>query len=111
MAKRRPSALVYEGARAMLSLAGIRMISQSKITGGGAGSNNTYTVLSVDTRRVIIYVDHASNIVRLNIDAAATANHIPVKNQVYLVVDVEKGQVINLFDTTGGTLINVVEIE
>jgi hypothetical protein len=101
----------YEGSRAMLALAGVRMIVQAKVTGGGAASDNTYTVTSKDTRRVIVYNEHATQIIRFNMDAAATANHIPIKNQTYFVVDAEKGQVIHFFDVTGGTLVYFVEIQ
>lgn len=111
MAPRKPGDLTHEAHRALLSLAGIRVISQAKVTGGAAGSDNIYTVLSAATRRVVVYIDHASNVVRFNIGATATANHIPIKNQTYFVVDAEKDQVLHFYDTTGGTLINIVEID
>lgn len=111
MATRRPASIEYEGFRAMLSLAGVRLLTQGKTTGGGAGSDNTYTVVDPATRRVIVYVDHATNVVRFNMDAAATVNHLPIKNQQYFVVDAEKDQVIHFYDTAGGTNVNFAEIQ
>jgi hypothetical protein len=105
------SSIEYEGARAMLSLAGLRLISQSLVTGGAAGSDNTYTVTGPNTRRVVMYVNHATNVVRFNVNAAATASHLPIKNQTYFVVDAKKNDVLHFFDTTGGTPVHFVEVD
>lgn len=114
--------LAFESQRAMLSLAGIRMLSQSLVTGGGAASDNSYTMVNSNARRVIIFVNHATNVVRFNMNAAATASHLPILNQRYFIVDARgpyqeangiavAADVIHFFDTTGSTPVHFLEID
>jgi len=108
---RQLTSIEYEASRAMLSLAGLRLISQSRVVGAAAGSDNTYTVTDPRTRRVVLYVDHASNVIRFNVNAAATSTSLPIKNQTYFVVDAKKDDVLHFYDTTGSTPVHFVEVD
>lgn len=128
-ANRRPHSIEYEGMRAMLALAGIRMLSQAVVTGGGANSDNTYPVVDSNTRRVIILHNAATfGNIRFNMNAAATVNSMPIVAQRYFVVDARgpytipaaaaqgnpisvAGDIIHFFDVAGGTVVNFMEVD
>lgn len=112
MATRRPSSIEYEGFRAMLALAGVRQLKQSSVA-PGAGANSAYTVTEAGTRRVVaIHLGTGAGDIRFNHDAVADATKIPVIPQRYFVVDAEKDDTLNFFNTSGGAItVYVMEID
>lgn len=107
---RRPSSIEYEGARAMLSLAGIRQLKQTTVTVTTA--NTTYTVTEAGTRRVVVvHGATAYGDIRFNYKATATTTSVPVLASSYFVVDAEKDDVLNFIGVPASTVVNIVEIE
>lgn len=106
------SAIQYEAARAMLALAGIREIVQGSVA-PGASANAAYTVVDVRTRRVVcVHLGTGAGDIRFRYNVAATATNIPVIPQRYFVVDAEKDDTLNFFNTTGGAItVYVMEID
>ena len=113
---RRISEASYELAKATLSMAGLRFISQTSIS-VGSGADGTYTVLSDGCRRVVaIHLGAANGDIRFNLNAAATSAHVPVIPARYFVVDVQSprpatptepaktGDVLHFFNTSAGAL-------
>lgn len=113
---RRISEASYELAKATLSMAGLRFISQANIS-VGAGADGTYTVLSDACRRVVaIHIGTGNNDIHFNLNAAATAAHVPVIPARYFVIDVQSprpgtpvepakaGDVLHFFNTTAGAI-------
>lgn len=112
MTVRRPSSIEYEAARATLSLAGIRELVQANIS-ATATANTVYTVANISTRRVIvIHLGTGNGDIRFKHDAAAAATSIPVIPARYFVVDAEKDDTLNFWNTTAGAItVYLMEIE
>lgn len=106
------SAIEFEAARAMLALAGIRQIVQATVA-PTTGANAGYTVQDIRTRRVVcLHLGAAAGDIRFNYNATATSAHLPVIPQRYFVVDAEKDDVLNFFNTSAGTItVNLMEID
>lgn len=104
MPPRRPSSVEFEAARAMLSLAGIRQLLQANIS-ALATANTSYTVADIRTRRVvIIHLGAGNGDIRFNFGAAAASTNIPVPSARFMVVDAEKDQTLQFFNTTAGAI-------
>ena len=101
----------HEAGLAAISLAGVRILSQTTIA-PGASLNVSYTVLSAATRRVVLFHDSGTNTdLRVEQGAAATATDMPIASGVYFVLDAVKDETVQVFNTTGGALtINIAEI-
>ena len=99
------SSMQYEAARAMLSMAGIRLLVQSS-TSPLTTAEDDYTVTLANTRRVaIVHLGNAAGDIRFAYNAVADANDIPVIPQQYFVVDAEKGDVLSFYNTSAGTIV------
>jgi hypothetical protein len=109
---RRLAANEFEGMKALLSLAGVRVINQTTHSATNA-ANTAYTVTSKRTRRVIIiHLGAGNGDIRFNFGAAATATHLPVIPARYFVVDATLADTLNFWNTTGAPItVNVMEIE
>lgn len=109
---RRTGPAQHEGDRALLSLAGIRIIKQATHSATN-GANTAYTVTEANTRRVVVFhTNAAADAIRVNHNAAATASHLPVLPQHYFIVDAKKADTVNFWNTTGGAItVNIVEID
>ncbi len=121
---RRISEASFDLAKATLSMAGLRMISQTNIS-VGAGADGTYTVLNEACRRVVaVHIATGNGDIRFNLNAASDATKVPVIPARYFVVDVQSprpatpvqpavtGDVLHFFNTTAGAIVvNIVETE
>lgn len=109
---RRLAANEFEGFKALLSLAGLRVINQNTHSATNAATT-AYTVVAKRTRRVIvIHLGTGNGDIRFNFGAAATANHLPVIPARYFVIDASIGDTLNFWNTTGAPIVvNVMEIE
>lgn len=104
MPPRRPSSVEFEAARAMLSLAGARQLLQANIS-ALATANTSYTVADIRTRRVvIIHLGAGNGDIRFNFGAAVASTNIPVPSARFMVVDAEKDQTLQFFNTTAGAI-------
>ena len=102
----------WEAARAMLSLAGIRQLKQATVA-PGASANASYTVTEAATRRIVaIHLGTANGDIRFNYNAASTATSLPMPTGSFLIIDVQKDDTVQFFNTSGGALtVNLMEIE
>ena len=123
---RRIAATAQEQGKAILSIAGFRIIPGTQATiAPGAGAEATYTVLNAACRRVVaIHLGTGNGDIRFELNAAATATKIPVIPARYFIVDVlsprpatptepaKVGDVLHFFNTTGGAItVYLVETE
>ncbi len=112
MARNLKGSLHHESMRAQLSLAGWRLIVQGNVA-PGASANAAYTVVNAQTRRVAInFAGTVFGEIRLEINAAATATDFPLEPASYTVVDVEKDDTVNFFNTSAGAItVYVLELD
>lgn len=109
---RKVARLDWEAHLAAVSLAGVRILVQATVA-PTAGNEATYTVTSAATKRVVLFHDSGNNLdIRFTYgNTAADANDLPVATGIYFVVDVEKDEVIRVFNTSGATItVNVAEL-
>lgn len=101
----------WEANLAAVSLAGIRPL-QYATSNVAATSEATYTVLNPACKRVVLFHDGPLNTaVSMAINETASANTIPVLPAMYFVVEVDVGDVIHLYNTTGSPiLVYITEI-
>lgn len=111
MADPRRRDTTHEAGLAAISLAGVRLLVQATIA-PGASANASYTVASAATRRVVLFHDSGTNTdLRIEQNAAATATDLPIASGIYFVLEAVKGETVQVYNTTGGTLtVNIVEI-
>lgn len=101
---RRPSSIEYEAARAMLAMAGIRILKQANVT-VTLGEADTYTVTEAGTRRVVcVHLGTGNGDIRIAHNATPTANSLPLIPASYFSVDAEKDDTIQFFNTTAGDI-------
>jgi len=129
-ANRRPHSIEYEGMRAMLSLAGVRMLTQGNVS--VTTSDTTYAVVEMNARRVILFHNGGTtptNLdIRFNMNATALNTHFPIAFGKYFVIDARgpytipapagqgnpiavSGDVIHLISTNGTITVYVMEID
>ena len=101
---RNAAAMAWEAWRAMLSLAGWRIIIRAKKS-PGAAAEATYTVLNKNCRRVALSSPGtAYGDILVDVNATADADSFPVPLNAHLVVDAGKDDIVHVFNTTAGAL-------
>lgn len=101
----------WEGNLAAVSLAGVRPILQTTVA-VGAGSEATYTLQHAAVKRVVLFYESNTNLdIRVDLNATASASSLPMVTGAYFVMEVDQGDVVHLFNTTGGSVtVYVAEI-
>jgi hypothetical protein len=102
----------YELARAIIALAGLRVVKQATIS-PGASAAASYTVTEANTRRVLaIHNSAAAFDIRVNPLGTATNSHFPVLPQFYFGVDAGEGDVISYYNASAGSVtVYILELE
>lgn len=109
---RNKSAMTWEQARAMLSMAGMLDVLQDTHT-ATANSDTTYTIAGgVNVRRVLItHLGSGAGDIRFRRGAVASASYVPIFPQTHFVVDAEDGEVLHFYNTTAGDItLYIVEL-
>lgn len=96
---------------AVVSLAGIRIFRQANVS-VPASSSASYTVQDSDTRRLIVFHAAPTNVdIRVALNATATSTSFPVATGVYFALEVEVGDSVSFFNTSGSSLtVYLVEV-
>lgn len=93
--------LRWEQSMAALSLAGIRPIANGSAAVAGS-TEETYTIVGKHTNRVIVFHDSGEALdIRFDLNATAGATDFPVASGVYFVLEVETGDVVHVYNTSG----------
>ena len=93
----------HEVNRAVLATAGWRPGSQGSAA-PATGANAAYTVVDVNTRRVAVCWTGTLLDIRFELNAAAVATDFPLLPNVHIVFDAKKGETLNFYNTTGGSI-------
>lgn len=95
----------HETYLAQVSLAGIRPIIQDSVS-VNATAEGTYTIADIRTHRVVLFHDGSTNTdIRVELNATADNTVMPVVPGAYFVMEVTKGDVVHLYNTTGGAIV------
>lgn len=98
------SDLKHEGVLATVSLAGIRPLVNASVA-VGASAEGTYTIANISTKRVVLYHKAADDLdIRVDLNATAVATDFPVASGVYFVMEVEKDDVVHLFNNNASSV-------
>jgi len=101
----------WEADQAAVALAGVRPLKHAH-NSTGSSAEYTYTIARNECQRVIVV--HASGgdlDVRVELNATADANSMPILSSVYFVLEVEVGDEIHVFNTLGSAVdIHFLEI-
>ena len=98
-----PLHIEHEARLAQLSLAGVRPMEQSVVSvSASASSEQTYTIEDPATRRaIVVHLAANDDDIRFELNSTADSSSFPLLSSVYFGVQVEQGDVLHFFNTSG----------
>lgn len=102
--------LEHESRLANISRAGWRPLVEAAVSVGG-NSEATHEITRSEARRVLLLTTDGKTDLRVDINETATATSLPLLPNEYVILQVEQGDTVHLFNTTGGALtVYIVEL-
>lgn len=100
-----------EMAYALISLGGIRPLVQDSVAVAN-GSEDTYEVTDTRARRLLVFHNGSGNTdIRFELNGTASGDELPILPATYFILQVEEGDILHLYNTTGSPItVFVVEI-